>query len=371
MNAGPPRRLVVRIAAGIAFVLAVYLYVLHVEGRDRSQAEAAKHALALLNAGKPARALADAVEAQLTFGDTPEIARATWAALMSDGGRHGSAALLRRTFSYTPNDAADFSLAFSSDGRFLAAIDGTSIAVWNVQDGTQVATATAGDRFVGFFRIGSRYFGLLASYQYYDLVSAVIALPEGYRYAQPSKDALTAVAPGGDWAYQVPKLAPGLESPIKLINLHTGEKREVDIRYNKDAGVAVNHDATRIADEMRVFDFSEYGLWNARKRNQIARLPGMGGQLYFSDALGALVVAYKVEVKNQKRILDLFDADSGRPLCFISAPSSGANGVADDPNGQWFAVQTGSSIHLYRGANWPYLATVAAQEVSPAPATSR
>jgi hypothetical protein len=395
LNAAPPKRMIVRIAVAVGFVLAIYLYVAHIEARDRDRLETANHVLQMVSHGRAREALRQAVDAQRSFGDEPILSRATWAALMAGGGRHGSKALLRRTIRYTPV-SPDFRLEFSKDGRFLAAIDGATISVWNAQSGELVVSTTAGDRFVGFLRSGSRYFGLLASHQFYDLVSDVIALPDGYRYAQPSKDALSEMAPGGDWAFRVPAYETGrADYPIKLINLHTGEKREVDVNYTCCGPVAVNSGATRIAASRASWDVFWSEMWDARKRAPIGRdAPGDNSQIYFSDALNAMV---SVPLHPANDNFWFTDTDSGKLLFSVplreflqiagsnkgaacggvartlpdnSIQDSAQLAIADDPEGMWFAVCSNNTIQLYRGVNSPYLNEIAAREVSPAPATS-
>jgi hypothetical protein len=361
-RAGPPKRMVVRIAIAVAFVMAVALYAAHVEGQKSARAAAASHALSLVTKA-PAKALAEAVAAREDYGAAPDIARATWAALMAGGGQHGTAAMRKWTFAYTPRDPG-FRLMFSKDSRFLAALDGTTIRVWNTEDGSEVLTTTAGDRFIGYWRIGAQHFGLFASYQYYDLVNSVIELPDGFRYAQASKDSLTAVAPGGDWAYRVPDLAQGrLDYPIKLVNLHTGEKREVDAGFMGAGAVAVNADATRIAVAPAESNAGRIMLWNARSRERIALIASgrFNRQLTFSRALNMLIAAGGGDT------IAFVDAESGQPAFDLRHP---ARAIADDPNGLWFAVASGGTIKLYRGMNNAVIGAIAGREVRRAPATS-
>jgi hypothetical protein len=371
-SVGPPKRLIVRIAIAIGFVTAIYLYAAHMTQRDKVREESAGHILSLLlEKGNARQALAEAVSAERNYGNSSTLARAMWAAVMAGGGKHGRVALLRRTFAFTPHDPR-FSLMFSRDSRFLAAMDGNSITVWNVENGTHVLTAEAGDRFVGYWRIEAHHFGLLASYQYYDLVNDVIALPDGFRYAQPAKDSLTGVAPGGDWAYRVPDSAAGrTDYPIKLIDLHTSEKREVDAGYFGTGPVAVNGDGTRIANLARAADMVGAQITDARQRHAASGILGMASQLYFSKALNALISTYEPNTgPNAGRDLNLSDADNGTRLLSLSVPDGGTRAVADDLNGQWFAVQSGDIVRIYRGVNSPLLSAIAEKEVSPAPATS-
>jgi hypothetical protein len=380
MNAGPPKRLIVRIAVAVAFVLTIVLYLAHIQARDQQRAEAARTVYAELNRGQTSSALTKAADALQSLGETPELKRAAWTSLMA--GRRGSRALLRRSFphrpkfKWIPGEPDPSWLSFSNDGRFLAAIDGPSITVWNVEDGSQVVTTTAGDRFVGFFRIGSRYFGLLASHQFYDLVSDVVSLPEGYRYAQPSKDALTAVAPGGDWAYRLPAPEEGrTEYPVKLVNLHTGEKREVDINYRDHAPVGVNSDASRIAIVVSgICDpcHAALQIWNARSRLRIASKVAVpiDFSLYYSKAQDAFIVASLSMLPAASGHLEIIDPETGNRLASLTRERPTFD-VADDPGGKWFAMQTDESIELYRGPNSPYLSLIAKREVSRAPATSR
>ncbi|HEX2590318.1 MAG TPA: hypothetical protein VHL34_02430 [Rhizomicrobium sp.] len=388
MSAAPPKRLIARIAVGVGFVLVVGLYAAHVEAQKTARIAAAAHALALTSS-EPAKALVEATAAQDAYGKAPDIARATWAALMAGGGRHGSAAMIKWTLAYKPSDPA-FRLMFSKDSRFLAALDGNTVTVWNVEDGSEVLATRAGAPFIGYWRIGAQHFGLLSSYQYYDLVNSVIELPDGFRYAQPSKDALTAVAPGGDWAYRVP--VPALnrtDYPVKLVNLHTSEKREVDIRYSGMGEVAVNNDATRVANlsisfpnihvrpvpwektnnRRDIFVRFSIPMWDARSRKNISSIIATSEprQLYFSRAQSALIVVAK-ETTRSDGSLQFFDESNGAPLYSLTL---GAGVVADDLKGHWFAVATGDKIKVYRGMNNAALGYIADHEVSrPAPATS-
>jgi hypothetical protein len=378
----------VRVAVAIAFVLAVALYAVHIESRQHERSAAAAEAYAALNQGRAGQALVRVSDTIKSLGETPELTRGAWSALMAGGGRQGRAVLLRDTFPYRlHNNIFEFYLAFSNDGRFLAAIDGPTITVWNVVDGTRVANATAGDRFVGFFRVGPRFFGLLASHQYYDLVSDVISLPENYRYAQPAKDALTAVAPGGDWAYRLPEPADGrTEYPVMLVNLHTGEKREVDVGYLGFGALGVDEDATHIAlSPANQLDASHIDLWGARSRLQIARLPIANDaiyQLYFSSALNALIAVSVpqpvllnapagLRLPHVAFDLRFYDPERGLPLFRVATSKEQILAVADDRQGQWFATRTADSIRVYRGPNSPWIATIAEREVNRAPATSR
>lgn len=370
MSAAPPRRLIVRIAIAIALVLAVYLYAMHVTARDAARHDAAEKSLSVLQYGRPIAALSTAFDAERDFGPSPELTRALWASLMAGGGRHGTSALLRRAFVYEPKNPK-FSLMFSTDSRFLAAIDGNSITVWNVEDGSRVLTTEAGDRFIGYWRIGASHIGLLASYQYYDLVNDVIALPDGFRYAQPSKDALTAVAPGGDWAYHIPAVTTDrTEYPIKLVNLHTSEKREVDVDYGGTGPLAVNSDATLIAAAAHYDDMIQGGIWDARARTRLAVLPGGGQSYYVSRALSAVIVIPKTDVPvDPKRAVALYRPTDGDMLFRLPAPGP-VRAIADDLRGSWFALAAGNKIQLYRGVNSPLLGLIADREVRPAPATS-
>jgi hypothetical protein len=362
-SAAPPKRLIVRIAIAISFVMAIYVYAAHVTARDKAREESAGHILSLLARGGAREALMEATSAERGYGSSPKLARATWAALMAGGGKHGRAALLRRTFTFTPRDPR-FSLMFSKDSRFLAALDGSSITVWNVENGTRVLTAEAGDRFVGYWRIEAHHFGLLASYQFYDLVNDVIALPDGFRYAQPAKDSLTGVAPGGDWAYRVPDGTAGrTDYPIKLINLHTSEKREVDVGYGGEGPVAVNSDGTRIANVSHFSGIAGVHITDARQRRRISGTLSIARELYFSKALDALISADNTDD------LSLWDANNGTVL--MNVPSGGEQAVfADDLKGLWFAVQSGHTLRVYRGLNSPVVFAIAEKEISPAPATS-
>jgi hypothetical protein len=272
--------------------------------------------------------------------------------------------MIKWAFAYKPSDPA-FRLMFSKDSRFVAALDGNTVTVWNVEDGSEVLATRAGARFIGYWRIGAQHFGLLSSYQYYDLVNSVIELPDGFRYAQPSKDALTAVAPGGDWAYRVPDAALNrTDYPIKLVNLHTSEKREVDVGYNGVGAVAVDGDATRVAADIRADGMVEGGLWDARRRARLGAIPPSDAHgYYFSRALGAVVI-----VGTPVRF---YGADDGVKLFAALAGDSDVRSVADDPHGRWFAVATGDTIKIYRGVNNPAIGFIADHEVNrPAPATS-
>lgn len=370
-SVAPPRRLIVRIAIAIGFVIAIYLYAAHVTARDKGREESASHSLSLLGKGNARQALAETVAAERRYGASPALARAMWAALMANGGKHGRTALLRRTFSFAPHEP-HFSLMFSKDSRFLAAMDGSSITVWNVENGRRVLTAEAGDRFVGYWRIEARHFGLLASYQFYDLVNDVIALPDGFRYAQPARDSLSGVAPGGDWAFRVPATAADrTDYPIKLVNLHTGEKREVDIGYRGEGPIAVNSDATRVAAVDQVSDKPGARIIDARQRRPLALVRGANGWLYFSKALDALVVFNRPPGAQNHQGLNLFDGDNGTALFGISASKGDLSAVADDLKGLWFAVQSENSLRVYRGLNSPVLSAIAEKEISPVQATSR
>jgi hypothetical protein len=357
-RSAPRSRLMIRIAVAMGFIFAAYLYVAHVEARDAARTASAAHALALVRANKASEALAETVSAERNLGSSPELSRALWASLMAGGGRHGQKALLRRALAFTPSDPS-FSLMFSKDDRFLAALDGDSVSVWNVDNNTHVLTTEASDRFVGYWRIGAQHIGLLESYQYYDLVNATIDLPDNYRYAQPAKDSLTGIAPGGDWGYRVLAYAADRSDyPIKLVNLHTSEKREVDVDYLGRGTVAVNDDATRIAAS----DGAKAELWNARTRERIASFTG-GEHLQFSKALNAIAV-----VRHDGGIA-LIDADTGKRE-FAIAGASHILAVADDPKGFWFAVATKDKILVYRGLNDRNVIAIAEREVSRAPATS-
>src|SRR5262249_2150238 len=133
MNARPPKRMIVRVVVGVAFVVAVALYVLHVQSRDRAREAAVAQIYAALASGHAEQALARANDALETLGETPDLTRAAWSALMAGGGKHGRKALLRDSFPYKGLESLlTFQLAFSNDGRFVAAIDGSTITVWNV-----------------------------------------------------------------------------------------------------------------------------------------------------------------------------------------------------------------------------------------------
>jgi len=364
----PRSNLVIRVSLAIAFVTAIALYLAYVQGHEKARADAAGQALVLLQKGKAHEALTSAFDAQQRFGDSRALSRSLWAAMMARGGRHGRYALLRRTLAYHPQTPG-LRLEFSRDSRFLAAIDGNTITVWNTETGEQVLSTIAGTNFVGFWRIGARYFGLLSSYQYYDLENSVIELPDGFRYAQPSKDALTAVAPGGDWAWRMPDYASRrTDYPIKLIDLHTSEKREVDIGYSGMGVVAVNSEATRVADFVGGFERGDILLWDGRERTKLTQIaaPSEPRQLYFSNALDALVVVAKEGFLSGGSLL-FFDAEKGAALFSLAL---GTHAIADDLNGEWFAVQSGDKILMYRGANSPLLPLIAKAELSPAPATS-
>lgn len=368
MSAAPPKRLIVRIAIAVALVLAAYLYAMHVSAREAARRDAAEKADLYLQYRRPAAALSTAFTAQNQFGTSAELTRALWASLMAGGGHHGTKALLRRTFVYAPQDPR-FSLMFSADSRFLAALDGNSTTVWNVESGDRVLTTQAGDRFIGYWRIGASHFGLLASYQYYDLVNAVVSLPDTFRYAQASKDQLTAVAPGGDWAYHIPAVTTDrAEYPIKLVNLHTGEKREVDVDYSGRGPIAVNNDATLIAAHAIYGDMIEGGIWNARARSRLANLPA-GQSYYISRALDAVIVIPESDVPvDSKRAVSLYRPNDGERLFELPA-SHPVRAIADDLRGNWFAVAVGNKIELYRGLNSPLLGLIAEREVrQPSPA---
>lgn len=350
-RAGPPRRMIIRIAVAAAFIFAAYLTVTQFEARGRARELAARDAIASIQHGRADAALRTGVEAREAVGDSRDLSRAVWGALMAGGGREGAKALLKRSFAYAPQDP-HFQLMFSNDSRFLAAIDGNNITVWNVEDGSHVLTASAGDRFIGYWRIGARHFGLLASYQFLDLVNSVIELPDRFKYAQPAKDQLTGVAPGGDWAYFVPQRAgERTDYPIKLIDLHTSEKREVDANYRGIGAVAVNADATRIADQIDSDRATKVGLWDARTRRQLATIPGMRS-LYFSRALNSVVIA--------GRATSFFDSDNGR-LLFTADQT--VKSVADDLAGKWFAAAMNGKIYVYRGVGSVALFDIAQRQV--------
>ncbi|HEY1706781.1 MAG TPA: hypothetical protein VGG10_00845 [Rhizomicrobium sp.] len=350
-------RLIVRIAIAVGIVFAIYFYAVYLRARTDARNAAADRVLLLLGHHDARNALGAGVAAEQKLGPSAELTLTLWAALMADEQKRP--ALLKHSFPYRLQDPKA-QLAFSDDSRFLAIIDGFTITVWNAEDGTQVLNTQAGDRFVGYWRIGARHFGLLASYQYVDLVTSVIELPDTFRYSQPSKDAVTAVAPDGDWAYHAPNAERGRSDyPIKLINLHTGEKREVDAGYQGKGAVAVNGDATRIAAQNAGSNSIE--LWDSRRRLRLAHIADLTAHsLYFSDVPGLLIAA-------TARDLRFFDPDNGRLL--FTLPEK-ANTVAVDPRGWWFAEQAGNTIRLYRGPASPFVADVAKQAVSPAPATS-
>jgi hypothetical protein len=314
--------------------------------------------LSLLAHGDSRNALNDGVAAEQKLGASPGLTLALWASLMADDRTRST--VLRRSFVYRVQDPKA-QLVFSGDSRFLAVIDGFTITVWSTEDGTQALNTQAGDRFVGYWWIDARHFGLLASYQYVDLVTSVIALPDNFRYSQPSKDAVTAVAPGGNWAFHAPDAEPGrTDYPIKLINLHTGEKREVDAGYQGNGAIAINSDATRIAAQNTHSNSVE--LWDARRRLGLASIAGLTAHsLYFSDTPDLLIAAASRDIR-------FFDPDNGQPL--FTLPET-ANTVAIDPRGWWFAEQSGNTIRLYRGPASPFIGALAKQAVSPAPATSR
>src|SRR6478752_6493315 len=86
-STAPPKRLIVRIAIAIGFVMSIYLYASHVIARHKVREESADHILSLLQKGDASQGLAEAVSAQRGYGNSPALARATWAALMAGGGR--------------------------------------------------------------------------------------------------------------------------------------------------------------------------------------------------------------------------------------------------------------------------------------------
>src|SRR5690242_6951386 len=122
-NAGPPKRLVIRIAIAAGFILAAYLTAAHFSARERGRSDAAQTLIEALQNDRADIALRDGVAALHDFNASPDLSRAVWAALMAGGGKHGPNAMRKWSFAYVPNDP-QFRLMFSKDGRFLAAIDG-------------------------------------------------------------------------------------------------------------------------------------------------------------------------------------------------------------------------------------------------------
>jgi hypothetical protein len=140
MNAGPPKRLIVRIAVAVAFVLAIYLYVSHVEARDSARLEAANRVLATINKGKPVPGARRSRRSTAIAWHLPRTVARHMGGL--DGGRR-QAWQPRPVATHTsvqvrgPLELTS-QLSFSNDGRFVAAIDGPTITVWNAQDGSQL-----------------------------------------------------------------------------------------------------------------------------------------------------------------------------------------------------------------------------------------